>query len=268
MSVTLYYNPKTIWVTHQNFGVNKNLPMHSSDFKLWKNSKSDIDFVIRGLDRKPINLVGKNLFATIINPFTNETLFQRELIIDNLTIGKAKLNFFPGDTQDLKSGMYRYSISIINEDSSQNLLYTDQNYSARGYFEISDGALPEQAKAIEITSSDFSAFDPIESNITSYRTGAFPGSGQFTNINNLHTIVVYTTNFSGNLIIQGTLSEQVGEDLDWFDINVNSTESAISFNNYTGISAYNFSANLQWIRFVYQRIPNNDGTIDKILFKN
>ena len=40
------------------------------------------------------------------------------------------------------------------------------------------------------------------------------------------------------------------------------------FTAFSGVEAFNFSGNIAWIRFYYEKDPANTGTIDKILYRH
>ena len=83
----------------------------------------------------------------------------------------------------------------------------------------------------------------------------------------LHTIAVYTRNFSGGLRVQGTMAVTPGN-TDWFDITMDGAGSRTnSFSNSTSVTNYNFYGVYQAVRFSWQNDSGNTGLIDKILYR-
>ena len=83
----------------------------------------------------------------------------------------------------------------------------------------------------------------------------------------LHTIAVYTTNFSGALKVQGTMASSPS-DSDFFDITMDSeSDATISDLTSSGISYYNFFGVYHSVRFSWDNATDNTGKIDKILYR-
>jgi hypothetical protein len=70
-----------------------------------------------------------------------------------------------------------------------------------------------------------------------------------------HTAVYYLNNFSGEIVLQGTLLEHPGE-FDWVDI----ADTAVNGTNLTDTSS-NFFGNFIWIRAKYRLISGNISNI-------
>ena len=92
MTKSLYHIRKIVWLTRDNNGVqNMNSGYGKADFVVYKGTDSYLEFYVKDIDRKPINLLGKSLSISIINFYTNELMLVRNLEIVNAQRGQCKV---------------------------------------------------------------------------------------------------------------------------------------------------------------------------------
>jgi hypothetical protein len=211
--------------------------------------------------------VGKTYEINIIDTDSKKSVLTRTLkvIDDGSTIstkGTATVDITPGDLLKLEAKFYNYSIKQkLTDDGSTIVTYADTGYNAAGTLEVLDGAYPEAVASTEISSFE-SAQGPMAK--TSGSIDARPSEN---NNKALHTIAVYTRNFSGGLRVQGTMAGTPGN-TDWFDITMDGVGSRTnSFSNSTSVTNYNFYGVYQAVRFSWQNDSGNTGLIDKILYR-
>jgi hypothetical protein len=78
------------------------------------------------------------------------------------------------------------------------------------------------------------------------------------------TIAVYTTNYTGEFYIQGTLFDNPTES-DWFNIILGTnTEEFYPYIDHTGIDPWTFRTN---IKFVRAQFTQTSGTLDKLIVR-
>ena len=276
--VYLYKYREYVQLTQDDRNVpNINLPMIQYNTKVYKGVTNTIDFVIRNNDRKPISIVGYTLVAQIreVNNQTNATLpneilLEKNLVIVDETAGKAKLILQPDDIENWASGYYQYTIRTIDQNSQNELLYTDINKDTWGSFELIEGISSSVVPPQEILGSHFTP-QPVGYGFdTKWATGALAGDAQSQRANGTHTLTVYTTNWLGKIWVEGSLSNQPPLQSDWFYIplTANSDYIELSTLNTTSPILINFTMNLYWLRVSYQPNSINKGSFDKILYKN
>jgi len=261
-----YFVRKIAWVTLSNQGVgNVNLGWGDADFVVYKGAFSNLEFVVRDVDRKGVKLIGKRVFATLINNNTNELYLERELEIINPIEGRCKLVLTPGDLIEWQLGSIRYSLTIKDVDSNEfNYLYNDLNQEAIGYIEIRDRASPNPNNIIVLDK-----FTPVERAFgqpPTFHTGSVPGPGQLSYSNSMLTFAVYLEDYTGSFFVEATLDPvSDGDDTNWFKLELFPNGEIISFNSINGIEPYNLMGEYQWIRFGYYQDVGEIGTIKKIL---
>ena len=127
--------------------------------------------------------------------------------------------------------------------------------------EVLDGAYPHA-----INSTTVSVFNHTTGPLgkTSGSVNAKPGEN---NNKALHTIAVYTKNFSGALRVQGTMAS-TPVDADYFDVTLDGEATpTVNFSSSTTVTNYNFYGVYQNVRFSWDNASGNTGIIDKILYR-
>ena len=135
---------------------------------------------------------------------------QQSVITKNLTIiddgstvstkGQASCEISDGDLLELDAKFYTYAIKEIKSDGSTLVTYADTSYVAGGTMEVLDGAYAQF-----IPSTSVSSFTATGGPLT-HTTGKINAKPGLNNNKALHTIAVYTKNFTGALRVQGTMS--------------------------------------------------------------
>lgn len=254
---------------------NINLPMIIYDTKVYKGVTNTIDFVIRNNDRKPINLVGLTLVVQIraVNNPSNsklppEVLLEKNAVMLDDTEGKCKLVLDPEDVEEWATGYYRYTVRAVYHDGRSELLFTDVNKSTWGSFELIEGISSSVVPPIEYTAARFT---PTPAGIEGvyYVTGAMAGDAQAQRASGTHTFSVYASGWTGNIWVEGSLSNDAPLPSEWFPIGLPNglTHMQVKPDTITPI-LINFTMNLYWVRFCYKPADNNKGLFERILYKN
>ncbi len=265
--VIAYYSRRQIDLTHPISGIlHWNLPMDSSSFRIYKGTKNAIEVMVRNNDRKSINLTVFMLIMTIANPENNQVILQKPLVIHDPLQGSAVLVLNQFDTADWLFGFYRWNIVLQRSDSTQSVLYVDQNQGGYGYFELIEG--PVIGPNDSLVCNNFLAGEFTLFNTLFYYSDVFPGNAQ-TNQHDFGAITVanYVTNWTGSIYIEGSVEDSMPlNDVAWFPITINDQPYS-SVTNFTGIVPITFEASLAWVRVKYLSDVFNQGTFDKVLFR-
>jgi len=235
----LYDNTVELVITTNSLSVS-NLPMNHRKLQAHKGLTNTIIFNIRNRDRKLQNVFTDVLTAYFINPTTKRRLFAK-ILEHTSTIGVAKLILEPGDLQNIDPGLYRMYIARTEVDSVESPIYTNQNSGVAFDIEISDEAQYEP-----IATQETSEFIAVAEDINA--SSALFGNLDRNFSNAQHTVGIYTTTYTGNIVIQGSCIQSVPDSddasTDWFVI------ESIPLANVSGITHRTFQMNLNWIRIL------------------
>ena len=244
----------------------RNSKVYDRRLTLHRGVNNPITFTFKNEDQKAQDITAKTYEFNMIDTESKKAVLTKTLTIldDGSTVstkGDASCTITEGDLLPLEAKFYNFSVKEVKSDGSREVTYADTGYAAAGTIELLDGAYPEFVASTEIASFT-SAQGPLAN--TSGSIDARPG------INNnkaLHTIAVYTKNFSGSMRVQGTMSSTPTSG-DWFDITMDGEASATNtFSNSTTVPNYNFTGVFHNIRFTWGNDAGNTGLIDKILYR-
>ena len=243
----------------------RNSKVYDRRLTLHRGVSNPITFTFKNEDQKAQDITSKTYEFNMIDSESKKAVITKTLTIldDGSTVsttGDASCTITEGDLLPLDAKFYNFSVREVKSDNSREITYADTGYAAAGTVEILDGAYPEFVPSTNV--STFTSGGPLA--FVSGNIDARPG------INNnkaLHTIAVYTQDFSGTLRIQATMSASPG-DSDFFDITMDGEASASnSFTDSTTVTNFNFTGVYHSVRFAWANDTDNTGVIDKILYR-
>ena len=243
----------------------RNSKVYDRRLKLHKGVSTTVSFTFKNEDQKAQDVTSKTYEFNVVDSETKKSVLTRNLtILDDgsttSTKGTASVAITEGDLLSLDAKFYNFAVREIASDNSRTVTYSDTGYNVAGTLELMDGAYPDAVNSTSISSFTITN-GPLAK--TSSSVDARPG------INNnkaLHTIAVYTKNFSGSLRVQGTMTSSPA-DADYFDITLDGQSSPVTFSSSTTVTNYNFYGVYHYIRFSWANDTGNTGIIDKILYR-
>ena len=252
-------------IAYINGFTGRNSKVYDRRLTLHRGVSNPITFTFKNEDQKAQDITSKTYEFNLIDSESKKAVITKTLTIldDGSTVstkGDASCTITEGDLLPLDAKFYNFSVREVKSDNSREITYADTGYAAAGTVEILDGAYPEFVPSTNV--STFTSGGPLA--FVSGNIDARPG------INNnkaLHTIAVYTQNFSGTLRVQGTMSASPS-DSDFFDITMDGEASASnSFTDSTTVTNFNFTGVYHSVRFAWGNDTDNTGLIDKILYR-
>tara|TARA_B100001057_G_C22763740_1_gene916891 strand:- start:57 stop:860 length:804 start_codon:yes stop_codon:yes gene_type:complete len=244
----------------------RNSNVYDRRLTLHRGVDNPVTFTFKNEDQKAQDITSKTYEFNMIDTESKKAVITKTLTIldDGSTVstkGDASCTITEGDLLSLDAKFYNFSVREVASDNSRTITYSGTGYAAAGSIELLDGAYPEFTASTSVSSFTASG-GPLAN--TSSNIDARPG------INNnkaLHTIAVYTTNFSGSLRVQGTMASSPGSS-DFFDITMDGAASSTNtFSSSTTVTNFNFFGVYHSIRFSWDNDASNTGKIDKILYR-
>lgn len=264
-SVNLYQIPQVIQTT-QAGAVGVNSATNKIDFDVSKNVTTEVEFLLKNIDRKLIIDPTNVLIMYIVDPGDQSIKMQKRL--DSVTPGRGhfRLTISPSDIIDWSPGYYAYSVVILRAiDQSQILIHSNQNRSQYGFLEVKPGPIPSPIPPAQWEPSDANKRFDLNPVVDYFISGAYAGSAQRDNRYGQHTCVIYTKNYTGTFKVQASLENGIPSSIgEWFDID----DAHTTLNKSTGAVSIQFVGSVMWVRFLYVPALTNQGIISKVLFKN
>lgn len=197
------------------------------------------------------NRVTINKSPTESVPLGSEITFQTRA-----KRGVFTVNVNENDLINLKQQYLKYAIYLTNTIGDKTLTYANAHFDAEGIIYVSGTAFPGPIATHVVATFTQDSQNPIA--WYSETIDAQPGiNGNIA----LHTAAVYTDGYSGDLIVQATLENQVTLNTTWADIatlTFDGTESEPVPVNFNGVFSF--------LRFKATSSPAN--TITKVLIRN
>jgi hypothetical protein len=233
--------------------------MYRQHIKIFRGISNQIDFQVRDLDRKPYALMNRRLYVVIKDQITQQVMIGKHAHVDDDRHGRYSLRLEPGEIDTWPVGKYTFSVIMTDCEDRDQLLYTDMDQRTVGEIDLSEQPLAVLRPSIQILPKDF--YTVLQGSIQRKDTGKFPASNTVSSASGLHTIGIWSNNWSGTVKIQGSLEDNPRNDLDWFDVEtiVNDPLDELIYTNVFG--------RYQWLRFVQLPLDTNQGTIDKIVYR-
>lgn len=227
--------------------------VYQRNLKVTKGIDNVITFEIKNSDQKPISILGT--YTPYVEIFTEDKILLKKYIgtIKETSTpnykGQFTITITDNDLLNYDAQYMSYTVYLNkNSDQTNTITYADEQFGISGTIEITGNAFPGPIDSISI--------DTFNNNISSV-ADAQP------NINGndaLHTAAIYTTNYNGDVVIEGTLGPN--NTTSWFTIDTVAISSASQpvYQNFNGVFSF--------IRFKLSPSNSNNGTVDKILLRN
>jgi hypothetical protein len=234
--------------------------MYQRTVKLYKGIDNLVKFTFKNSDQKRVNVLGWDIYFNITSDTEGTVLATKQAaVLGNPIQGEVLVTLTELDLLNLNETYYCYSLSVRDPLTGiEQVVYTDDNYNARGEIQLLAGHYPEVRKSIHV-SIPSSGNTTITSSTVTADTPTRQQSAH-------HTAQFFFTGFTGNIAVQTTLdalppngSTSANTSVSW------ATISDLQFTTQNGTTYTNFDGVYSASRFVITPIS---GTVDQILYRS
>ncbi len=238
--------------------------VYNRNIKIYRGVDNRIDLQVRNSDQKAADVTGSTLVFNLIERERQQLVVQKDCVTVSASTGKYYVVLSESDLLDIEAGYYQYSIynetRTANSDGTHTVisrtpLYSDSQYGAIGTIEVNtDGSGDVQESQVY---KEFSRKVPFDDSFSTYYISSIiDANPQVSTPQSLHTFQFNFTNYTGTVVIQGSLSNGGVPEV-WTDLQtLTFTGATVDFQNITG--KYN------WFRI--KHTPTS-GTVDKVLYR-
>jgi hypothetical protein len=229
-----------------------------------------VEFRVKTSDQKSVNIANRTIVFRLISRDSQELVIKKDCVTIDADIGRAFLNLAESEILDIEPGMYQYALSYETRSQQTGYytvtearpIYIDSQYGVNGTIEIfgSVDGEPQPSQTIE----EFNYLREFEQNPEKYFvSGLIDADAARVTPQSLHTFQLYFTNFSGRVILQGSLDISAAPE-NWVDIE---TRDYVA----TTQEYLNVTGKYRWFRF--RVTPNDEGlfgdfTVNQTIFGN
>lgn len=197
------------------------------------------------------NVITINKTPSDTIPLGTEITFQT-----NSKKGVFSVLLTENDLIDLDSQYLSYAIYLVDANGDRTLTYANSHFDAKGIIHVLADAFPGPLATKEVTT--FTQDSQLANAWYSSLVDAQPG---INGNSALHTAVVYTDGYVGDVVVQATLDNQPSLNTFWADI-----DTLTFTGSETEPTAINFNGVFSHIRFKADASPAD--TITQILVRN
>ena len=212
----LVSNRTTIVVNETGF-VTEYRPVYNRQLQVYKGIDNKIEFRVLNADQKPIDISAMTPKFVAFDENQKMVLEHDGKLItgddSSNTRGLFQVTISENDLLNVKQQYLTYNIYLVDNNNSKLLTYSHSNFDNDATIYVNGTTFPGPKASYSIetfTQTNVDAQEWVSESIDAQL--AINGNEA------LHTIAVYTESYSGDVIIQATLDNQVNQSTSWADI--------------------------------------------------
>jgi hypothetical protein len=236
--------------------------------KIYKGVDNVIELDVKNADQKRIDIFGKTIKFVVMDQTDKEINTYTATVLDDGSTtpalkGLAKVTIAEGDLTALDPQYLKYSVYMLNSDTTKTLMYGDASFGGHGTLEVLSGITPKVRPTQ--TYDDFQQETNYQGltfaeRIITYYSSAIPVKFYEAEPTTSAEITVTLTDFVGTVGIQGTKKATIGHET-FKDAPFNTTQ-VFDEGDITGTETVTFTVdttNLTYLRVTYIKTT---GTVD------
>ena len=234
-------------------------PVYSKQLQVYKGIDNVLEFRLLNADQKPVNVTSYTPKFVAFDE-TNQMVLEKDATIlddgSTVTRGKFKLTVTENELLNIKQQYLSYNIYLVETDGDKVLTYSQPNFGNDGVIYVNGTTFPGPLNSYSVT-----VFEQEAVGVEIWYSESVDAQPGINGNEALHTAAVYTAAYTGDVVIQATLDNQVTISTQWADI------ATLTF---VGTEAtpvpVNFNGVFSHVRF--QTNANPGAKITKVLVRN
>ena len=234
-------------------------PVYSKQLQVYKGIDNVLEFRLLNADQKPIDVTSYTPRLVAFDENMIMVLDKTGTILDDgSTVARGKFKFVLAENEllNIKQQYLTYNVYMEEADGDKVLTYNHSNFDSDAVIYINATSFPGPVDTQSVTtfSREGVGVDTWYSSTISAKPGINGNEA-------LHTAAVYTASYSGDVVVQATLDNQITGTTSWADI-----ATVTMLGTETEATPVNFNGVFSHLRFKTTATP--DQTITKILVRN
>lgn len=234
-------------------------PVYNRQVQLYRGIDNVLEFKLLNADQKPISLTGYTPKLQVFDE-NNSLIIEHdgEQVVKggNNIKGVFKVTVTENDLLNVKDQFLKYTIYLVDANGNNVITYANSHFENIGTIKVNSSSHPAPRNSVSITSL-------VQDSATSWISDAINAEPGINGNEALHTAVVYSDGFIGDVVVQVTLDNQISgpNSNDWADV------ATLTFTgSETEPKPVNFNGVFSYLRFKTTDDPANK--ISKILVRN
>jgi len=258
----LVNNRVTILANDAGF-VTEYRPVYQRQLKVYRGIDNVLQFRLLNADQKPIN-VANYTPKFVAYDESNTLVIAHDGTVNQLDDSSASRGMFTvtvteNDLLNVKQQYLSYNIYLVDSNSDKVLTYVDSHFDNNGTIYVDSYAFPGPKESYSVTTfTEDTGLSGVDDSV--WYSESITAEAAINGNEALHTAAIYSTDYTGNVTIQATLENQIGNNTNWADI------TTVSLAAEAEPVPVNFNGVFSYLRFKTSANPANK--ISKILVRN
>jgi hypothetical protein len=191
-------------------------PVYSKQLQVYKGIDNVLEFRLLNADQKPVDITSYIPKFVAFDESNQMVLEKDATILDDgstITRGKFKVTVTENELLNLKQQYLSYNIYMQETDGDKVLTYSQPNFDNDGVIYVNARTFPGPLNSYSVTT-----FEQEGVGINTWYSETVDAQPAINGNEALHTAAVYTSAYSGNVVVQATLDNQVTESTQWADV--------------------------------------------------
>lgn len=233
--------------------------MYQRQIQVYKGIENVLEFRLVNAEQRPVDTQGYIPKFLAFDENKNLIIKRDGVVLDDgssSTKGLFTVTLTENDLLNIKQQYFSYTVYLTDSEGKNIITYSDTNFGNSGSIKISATAFPGPKESKQIQ-----GFSKVDINTFDYVTEALDASPGINSNEALHTAVIYSNGYVGDVYIEGTLENQITDYTQWAQL-----AELVFDGSETEPVPVNFYGVLNYIRFKTSDTPNDK--ISKILIRN
>jgi len=234
-------------------------PVYSKQLQVYKGIDNVLEFRTYNADQRPVDITSYTPKFVAFDE-TGQMILEKDCTIldDGSTVAKGKFNVTITENEllNVKQQYLSYNVYLQETDGDKVLTYSHSNFDNDATIYVNARTFPGPRASYEVAT-----FSQEGVGVDTWYSETVDAQPAINGNEALHTAAVYTASYTGDVVVQATLDNQVTQSTQWADI------ATLAFTgNETVPTPVNFNGVFSHLRFKTDANPADK--ITKILVRN
>lgn len=252
-------NNTTIVVANMAGFITEYRPVYSKQLQLYKGIDNVLEFRLLNADQKSVDITSYTPKFVAFDE-TGQMILEKDCTIldDGSTVARGKFSVTVTENEllNVKQQYLSYNVYMQETDGDKVLTYSHSNFDNDATIYVNARTFPGPRASYEVAT-----FSQEGVGVDTWYSETVDAQPAINGNEALHTAAVYTSAYSGDIVVQATLDNQVTESTQWADVatlTLSGTETTPAPINFNGVFSH--------LRFKADANPADK--ITKILVRN
>lgn len=233
-------------------------PVYQRTLNIYKGIDNPLQFRLINADQKAVTM---EPYTPIFVAYDSDQnlIIEREATVtqtESSNIGMFNVTLTDADLRNIPSQYLSYAVYLVDKQTGSKIVsYANSHFEAPGIIFLKDGVYPIFSPAKE----EHIFFKYKINDIEYWKTNTVETGPTINAHDSIQTIAVYGNNYTGKIIIEGSIDPTTNGATNWAKITETTVSNLSAVHPITFIGVYNF------IRVVFNQDPTSK--ITKVLFK-